>query len=151
MKFYKYRIGFVLLISRLLASIFRVEFPPVVSCAGIIKDGENILLLDLTYLAGFGLPGGIIQAGETAEQTLRREILEETGLAAETARYLFSVNSSIREIPTLSLIFEVEVTGNLRQSKEGSLHWLKPADVMQRMAYQSGKQALEVYLSGKSV
>ena len=114
-------------------------------------DGEKILLLSLSYLKGFGLPGGIIQAGETAEQTLRREILEETGLAVETAKYLFSVPSSIAGISTLSLVYEVEATGNLKQSREGSLHWLKPADVMQRMAYKSGEQALKVYLSEKFV
>lgn len=149
MKFYKYRIGFVLWISKLLAYLFQVEFPPVVSCAGIIKRGEEILFLNLSYLRGLGLPGGIIHAGETAEETLRREIFEETGLAVETANYLFSVSSSIRGIPTLSLIFEVETTGNLRQSKEGSLHWLKPTDVIQKMAYKSGQKALEIYLSDK--
>lgn len=145
MKFYKYRIGFVLLVSKLLSCLFRVEFHPVVSCTGIIKRGKEILLLDLSYLKGFGLPGGIIQAGETAEEALRREILEETGLTVKTSKYLFSVNSSIRGIPTLSLIFEVEVTGNIKESEEGTLHWREPQEVIEKMAYESSSQALRRY------
>lgn len=150
MKFYKYRIGFVLLAAKLLASILRVEFPPVVSSCGIIKRGEEILFLDLTYMSGFCLPGGIIQADESAEEALEREISEETGLTASKLQYLFSVSSSVSGIPTLSFVYEVEATGSLKESKEGSLHWLKPAVAAKKMAYKSGRQALEQYLSSES-
>lgn len=142
MKFYKYRIGFVLLVSQILARLFKVECPPVTSCAAIIKDGDKIIVLDLTYLPGFCLPGGIIQEGETVEEALQREVREETGLTVTKSRYLFSVHSPMRRIQTLSLVFEVEAHGTLKESPEGSPQWKNPEEIVGRMAYTNGRQAL---------
>lgn len=147
MTFYKYRIGFVLLFSKLLARIFHVEFPPVISCAGIIQRGNEILFLNLSYFNGYCLPGGIIQASESAEDALKREVFEETGLTVTRSTYLFSVHSSVKSIPTLSLIFKVEVDGKMKESKEGSLHWMSPNEAMDNMAYKSGEGALKRYLA----
>jgi len=62
---------------------------------GIIIKGNKILLIDKKggpYDGKLDLPGGSMEFGETPEETLKREILEETGL--EIKKYeLFNANS----------------------------------------------------------
>lgn len=84
MKFYKMRSIIFILITKLIAKVFFVEIPPVVSAAAFIKKERKILFLNLTYMKGLGLPGGIINASENVETALKREVLEETGLRTHT-------------------------------------------------------------------
>ncbi len=56
---------------------------PILGIGGIILDRDRILLVERGNppLQGYwSVPGGVLEAGETLEQGLRREILEETGL-----------------------------------------------------------------------
>lgn len=46
---------------------------------GIILDGENILMLYTERYHDYSIPGGGIDAGESIEQGLLRELEEETG------------------------------------------------------------------------
>jgi 8-oxo-dGTP diphosphatase len=45
-------------------------------------DGA-VLLARLSYRRSWGLPGGLLQRGETPEDGARREVAEETGLAID--------------------------------------------------------------------
>ena len=62
----------------------------------IIIDDHKVLTIkrikpDQTYWA---IPGGGVEAGETNEQALIREIKEELGLVIEVGRLLLKVNST---------------------------------------------------------
>ena len=50
------------------------------SAAVIVRDGRLLLLED--RWGRWGLPSGFLEAGESAEETLAREILEELGVPA---------------------------------------------------------------------
>ena len=53
----------------------------------LVFDGDRILLAERGRepLKGFwSLPGGVLETGETLDAGIRREVLEETGLAVET-------------------------------------------------------------------
>ena len=54
------------------------------SAAVVVHDGEgNVLVVKASYKQHWGLPGGIIDAGETPRMAAVREVQEETGLAIE--------------------------------------------------------------------
>jgi mutator protein MutT len=65
------------------------EYPdrPVVGVGAIIFDQNRVLLVQRGHapLQGeWSLPGGALEVGETLEEGVRREVLEETGLTVDT-------------------------------------------------------------------
>lgn len=58
-------------------------------------DGR-VLLVKHTYLAGWWLPGGGVDRGETTQDAAVRELREETGLTATVPPRLISVHSNER-------------------------------------------------------
>ncbi len=61
--------------------------------AGLVVDTEGRLLMQKRTDNGlWGLPGGSMEPGESIEETVRREVLEETGLRLRTMQ-LFGVFS----------------------------------------------------------
>ena len=57
--------------------------------AAVIRDAAGrILLQEKASGEGWSLPAGAIEPGETPEQALKREVLEETGLSVESCQIL---------------------------------------------------------------
>jgi ADP-ribose pyrophosphatase YjhB (NUDIX family) len=64
------------------------EYPerPIVGVGAVIFQDERVLLVQRGHAPMQGewsLPGGALEVGETLEEGVRREVLEETGLAVE--------------------------------------------------------------------
>jgi 8-oxo-dGTP diphosphatase len=67
----------------------RREYPaaPIAGVGAVIVQDGRVLLIRRAQepLKGeWSLPGGAVELGETLEQAVRREVLEETGLVIET-------------------------------------------------------------------
>ncbi len=74
-----------------------------VSAAAVITNAEGkVLLLNhvLRPFSGWGLPGGFLAGDEQPEEAIRREILEETGMAMENVE-MFRVRTIGRHVEIL--------------------------------------------------
>lgn len=86
------------------------------ACA-CVTDGEGRLLLQKRPSGKWGLPGGICELGETAEENAVREVYEETGLVVRVTN-LIGVYSGYQvecgngdEFQPVVTLFKVDIMG----------------------------------------
>ncbi len=64
---------------------------------GVVGDGAGrVLLVRHTYLPGWYLPGGGVDAGETAAEAFAREVEEETGVRLAAPPRLVGLHLNLR-------------------------------------------------------
>lgn len=152
MKFYKFRVAFFLLFARIFSKLLFVEFPPIPSSGAIIEKDGKILVLNLSYMKGYGLPGGVIGGGEDGEESLIREVKEETGLTVTKCEYFCTVTGDYGPIATaVSFVYKVSVEGDIQASEEGELLWVTPQEAVKNMAYKNAEKVLELYITRANV
>ena len=74
-----------------------VEAPEWMNVIPLTSENEIVLVEQYRYgieEPTLELPGGMVDAGETHDETARRELLEETGYAGDTWSYLGKVSSN---------------------------------------------------------
>ena len=79
----------------------------------------------------FGLPGGSVEPGESAEAAAIREVMEETGLAVTALKKLEQVSYRER---TVHCFLATAFAGEPRRSEEGAVAWVT-WDVLSRGKY----------------
>ena len=92
-----------------------------------IIDGDQILLMEAPWHGNqWSVIGGKMEAGETPEDAVRREVFEETGLTLgelrEAGHFLLQ-DVSGTEATSLYLFVGGRPTGELRGSNEGVPSW----------------------------
>lgn len=134
----------------------------IVAAGGFVEDDHGNLLLVKTYHRGWDVPGGQIEAGESVEEGLLREILEESGIIARVDR-LLGLYSNVgqhvwhdgkTEVPTKVLLdFACRyVGGKPTPSEETSeVLWVPKGDALQYVVAPASRFRLEKALafSGK--
>jgi 8-oxo-dGTP diphosphatase len=95
-----------------------------VSVAGVIVDDVGrALLIQRRDNGHWEPPGGVLEHGETIEEALRREVLEETGLTIEQGALTGVYQNMTRHI--VALVFRCRaVGGRLTENDEArAFHW----------------------------
>jgi 8-oxo-dGTP pyrophosphatase MutT (NUDIX family) len=111
---------------------FIYYFNPSSAVAAFIRGGglggeDRLLVVRRAAAPAAGtldLPGGFVDALETAEEALLREVYEETGLCVPSPRYLFSLPNlypySGFDVHTLDMFFECHLETGIEGMEAGA-------------------------------
>ena len=81
---------------------------------GLLLEEESLLMVNHGGLYGHDFwspPGGGLNFGEGVEDALRREFMEECGLAVEPVEFLFGCSVRRQPLHAVELFFRVRQTG----------------------------------------
>lgn len=138
---------------------FELFMNPAAAVVAFITNGRGELLVERRKLepakGTLDLPGGFADVLETAEESLAREVKEETGLDVTAARYLFSLPNvyhySGLDVPTLDMFFACEVADDaaLKAGDDAAeCFWVAPGDIhTEQFGLRSVRQGLYQYLN----
>ena len=104
------------------------------SVAGVVLKDGKVLLARHTYGNGTGLlviPGGYIEQDETPQDALKREFLEETGIAVEPRR-LVGVRFNAKNWYVVFTADHVSGEPRSDHDENSEVVWMDTAEVMKR-------------------
>jgi len=105
---------------------------------GVIIDSQGRVLLAQRPqgkpLAGFWeFPGGKLEPGESTEQALCRELMEEVALKPHAWRFLMRLRNADLQRPVVLEVYQVTAYEGDAQPREGQrLEWLLPEQISER-------------------
>jgi ADP-ribose pyrophosphatase YjhB (NUDIX family) len=102
---------------------FLATRPMTLGVRGIAVDASGaVLLVKHSYVGGWHLPGGGVEAGETCETALARELQEEANVIVEAPAVLhglfFNVHVSRRDHVAVYVVERFRVTGERAPDRE---------------------------------
>ena len=129
---------------------------PVPATVAIVVGPRGILLCRRAaapYAGCWDLAGGFLEADETPERGLRRELREELGARVRRARFRGFVPDRYGPdgFPVLGIVYEVRVAGRITPGSDVSeVCWVKrDAIPWRRLGFASIRRALRDYLRGR--
>ena len=135
-----------------------IKFPYKVNLCYVINNKGELLLQ--RKARGFGQgkwngPGGKIEKGETPEESVKREIKEETGLViknlekAGELEFIFTCNPEWNNYCYVFICREYE--GEPKDTGEGKLKWFKKEDIPLDKMWDDDQYWLMEALSGRQI
>jgi 8-oxo-dGTP diphosphatase len=108
--------------------------------SGICIENDKLLMIKHHYLGKEGYlwspPGGGMEYGQNAEQTLKREFLEETGLSIMVEKFLFVNEFLAPPLHAIELFFKVKKTaGKLTRGSDPEMR--KNQQIINEIRYLS--------------
>jgi mutator protein MutT len=137
---------------------FLFYFNPAIAAGAVLLAPDDTILLVRRakdpHRGKLTVPGGFIDAGEIAEDALRREIREEVGLTVERLDYFCSLPNSYHyrgvTYQVLDFFFLGRVTAKTVQTDPGEVSevcWLPRAEIrLQDIAFDSVRELLRRFL-----
>jgi ADP-ribose pyrophosphatase YjhB (NUDIX family) len=96
---------------------------PFVTVDAIIEVGEGVVLVRRSNPPfGYALPGGFVDYGETLEEAVTREALEETGMELQGLRQVHTYSDPARDprFHTITTVFSAQGKGSPRAGDDAA-------------------------------
>ena len=102
--------------------------------AAVMEKDGRVLLARRKSSDRFGglweFPGGKLEAGETPEGCLKRELAEEFGVRAEVGRFIGSVDADAEGLSIRLQAYEtVHRTGEFELREHDEIRWVRPSEL----------------------
>ena len=120
-----------------------------VSVAALVTNEKGEILLVNSPWRGWEYPGGLIEPGETFQQALHREVLEESGAEIEITGFVGICKNVERNIVNIDFTARY-IGGELRTSEESTeVLWATPEQAIQMITFPLTKKRLANMLSDR--
>jgi ADP-ribose pyrophosphatase YjhB (NUDIX family) len=139
---------------------FSTFFGPVAAVGGLVVNQDGLLLLVRRARdpgqGKWGLPGGFVDRGETVEQALEREVMEETGLRICESDYLmtypnqYNYHGVVSPVVDFFFVCQVEAADEIEIARDELefFEWTLPSpEHLSNMAFDSNRRAIERWMS----
>lgn len=132
-----------------------LDYKPRQGAYGILLHEGRIACAQIGYSRfTWDLPGGAIDPGESPEQALKREFLEETGLEVSVGRLVteldhYFIHDDGTPYNNRCLFFEAEFISDRPDAKTENDHervWLTPLEVLKRLKNEGYAWAFLLWL-----
>jgi ADP-ribose pyrophosphatase YjhB (NUDIX family) len=127
--------------------------PAPTASALVLRDGRMMLTRRARppYAGMWDVPGGFVEPLEHPEQTVRRELREETGLEVEVGPLvgIFTDVYGDGGASTFNLYYSASVlSGDERPADDVSeIGWFRPAEVpLEEVAFRNGREAIVTFV-----
>lgn len=109
----------------------------ITTVAGVIENENGEILCTLRDQGKYDyvsfkweFPGGKMEEGETKEQTLKRELMEELAIEVEIEDFFYQVEHDYPDFHLSMAVYRCKlITKELTMNVHKDLKWLKPADM----------------------
>ncbi len=115
-------------------------------CMVYDKEG-NVLALDKVgkSYSGTTFPGGHVEPGETFQESVIREIYEETGLKIRNPKLTGIYHWMTEDVRNVGFLYKTaEYEGELISSEEGSVYWISEEEYLKKPLAPGMKQVWQM-------
>jgi ADP-ribose pyrophosphatase YjhB (NUDIX family) len=134
----------------MIQTAFRLTRSLTLGVRGVVVDAEGrVLLVEHSYQAGWRLPGGGVERGETAEEALARELADEAGVQIAGPPRLVSIHSQHRRFKGDHVLVYAVADWTPCPPKPGleirAARWFDPAALPERVARADRARLAEAF------
>jgi NAD+ diphosphatase len=130
------------------------RFKDLIGVVAIIKKGDRYLLglesKDSPFRGKWRLLGGKVEAGETVEEALHKELMEEAKIRIKIKRYIRTVQGTVIKMPIH--IYQAEwVSGEIipKEDEHGQIRLFNENELKALDIEGMSRRALDEYLDSK--
>lgn len=125
----------------------QVEYPKIAPAVIVgVVNGNRLLLASYPNYDKYALLAGFVEIGETLEETVRREVMEEAGLKVKNIRYYKSQPWSLADNLLIGFFCDVDASDKITFDAEelSSAEWFEREDIPLHDDYVDGSLTYEM-------